>query len=142
MNRGIQNNNPGNLRYKIGVNWKGQTGHDDKGFAVFNDPVAGIRALALDLFNSNQLQGRDTIAKITAHYAPPSENDTQGYAIAVSNFLGVSVDQPINLTDYDLASRYIRAVIIQESGLNNGAEWYTPLVIARAMEDTGKWATA
>lgn len=139
----IQGNNPGNLRDEK-IAWKGLTGAEN-GFCVFSTPILGIRALALDLFNSNVLYGRSSIIDITTHYAPPTENDTADYADELCKFINAhtasnfSVSAPINLKFYPIAFAYVRGVIIRECGLNHGKEWYAARDVHLAMELTGKW---
>lgn len=81
--RAQRNNNPGNLRAGAG-----QIGTDAAGYAIFPDLATGWaafeRQIRLDA-------GRGlTLAQFIGKYAPPSENDTQGYLGFVTSRLGVS----------------------------------------------------
>lgn len=142
---GIRRNNPGNLRDEK-INWVGLA-KPENGFCVFTSPVFGIRALSLDLYNSNALHHRDSILAITSHYAPPDENNTIEYANELCGFINIhtqssfTVSSPINLKNYEIAFAYVRGVIIRECGLNNGNEWYAARDIRLAMELTDKWTT-
>lgn len=47
--RASYNNNPGNLRPPKGVNYQGQIGVDNDGFAIFESPESGMNALKRDV---------------------------------------------------------------------------------------------
>jgi hypothetical protein len=110
-NRGIRNNNPGNLR--PGDNWQGMAGVSDN-FIVFKDVFYGCRALATDISNK-YFSGLDSVTKIINKYAPPMENNTIAYINAVSNAIGVSPTAKIDLTK-DMLFKFMRAVIMHENG--------------------------
>ena len=57
--RGIRNNNAGNIRAKS-IIWDGQTGIDDKGFAIFKSPEWGIRAMGLSTFRCRLIKKKKT----------------------------------------------------------------------------------
>lgn len=111
-NRGIRNNNPGNLR-PTGDKWQGMAGIADN-FIVFENMLYGCRALGTDLSNK-YFQGLNTVTKIISKYAPPSENITTAYIGAVAKALGVGVNQPLEWTKALLA-KFMRAVIMHENG--------------------------
>lgn len=113
--RGIRNHNPGNLRGDQG--FMGFSGVDDKGFAVFESPEAGLRALAINLRNQQDLHGLNSVADIVSKYAPSSENDTGGYIAQVSKALGVKPDERINLHDPQTLASLMNAVIKQENSV-------------------------
>lgn len=77
----IGRNNPFNLRYIPRNQWKGLDTLDPvtKGFCNFIDIDYGIRAAAYLLMVSYRKKGINTIAGIIKRFAPPSENDTEGY---------------------------------------------------------------
>ncbi len=78
--RGIRNNNPGNIRW--GSKWKGlvpEPERTDQSFCQFVDPVYGIRAIAKVMFSYRDKHGLNTVESIINRYAPPNENNTQGY---------------------------------------------------------------
>jgi hypothetical protein len=88
--RGFRNNNPGNL--KFGTPWKGVTGQDAKGFAVFDTMENGVRALGKDL-TAKMNRGVNTVREILYIYAPPSDNNpTPTYVAKVAEWMGVSPD--------------------------------------------------
>lgn len=126
--RGIRNNNPGNIDRKAGTVWKGMADDQstDSRFAVFTAPEWGIRAMARVL-RTYMGRGQNTIAKIIATWAPPTENDTRSYVAAVSRAVGHPADALV--TDAQLPG--IIAAIIQHE---NGQQPYPPDLIARGIE--------
>jgi hypothetical protein len=108
---GIRNNNPGNIR--PGDNWVGMIG-TNKNFVVFKDIHHGLRALAVDLANKIN-KGYNTLAKIIARYAPPSENDTAAYIKAASYTSGFGADEPLTANN-DTLKRLMRAIVVHENG--------------------------
>ena len=113
--RGLRNNNPGNLEGDL--HWDGQTGVDDKGYAVFSSWQKGMRALMINLRNQQALHGLDTISAILNQFAPSSENDTPAYIDAVSRDMGIDPQQRINLRDPKILSAFAQAVTKHENGL-------------------------
>lgn len=126
-NRGIRNNNPGNL-IKSDIAWKGKVAGGDPKFEVFETPEAGIRAAAKNLIAYQDQHGRNTVARIIAAWAPASENNTGAYIANVSKALGVKPDEPINVKDPATMKKLVGAIITQE----NGAQPYSDAQI-----DTG-----
>lgn len=112
---GLRNNNPGNLRPVTG-GWMGQAG-TNQGFAVFDNVAWGIRAFAMNFNSSVTNHGTDTLRKYINRYAPPSENDTNGYVNKVAADTGISPDAPIP-TDADSLRRILRAQMNVELGPN------------------------
>lgn len=101
------NNNPGNLRF---ANQPGAT-KGEGGFAKFKTPEAGLRALenqvALDA--SRGL----TVAQFINKYAPPSENDTDGYVAFIKRETGVDPQLPLSRAN---KKKIINAIARMESG--------------------------
>ena len=83
-----RNNNPGNIRTS-GDNWQGADG-SNAGFVNFNNPEYGVRAVAKNLYTSQETHGNDSVADIISRWAPPSENDTDAYINKVAKDLGVN----------------------------------------------------
>ena len=91
--RGIRNNNPFNL--KKGSTWKGERpAQSDPTFEEFTSMEMGIRA-GLKLIR-NHVTGFDgkrkpmnSIAKLIAVWAPPTENNTVEYVRTVSRLSGI-----------------------------------------------------
>lgn len=100
----VPNNNPGNLRLA------GQIGatQGKGGFARFNSPQEGFRALIGDIeakkATGGRLNSNSTLQELVFVYAPPSENASQQYVKQVAEWLGVSPNTPIGKIDtYKLA---------------------------------------
>jgi len=113
---GLRNNNPGNLR--TGDNWRGMIG-SNQGFVVFEDIAWGVRALAIDI-SGDIKEGKNTITKLIAEFAPPIENDTQAYINAVVSYTGFSANQVLN-ADGTTLHRLIRAIMNVELGASYSA---------------------
>lgn len=109
---GLRNNNPGNLR--PGIDWQGMIGTNG-GFIVFKDIAWGIRAMATDIGNDIRLDGLNTLKKLIYEYAPPSENDTEGYISNMIVYTGFSRDQVLPISEYTLL-KLIRGFIKVEVG--------------------------
>jgi hypothetical protein len=94
-----RNNNPVNLRFARQTE---ATGKDEHGFAVFPTPEAGWRAAhaQIRLDKTRGLSVREFINK----FAPPSENDTEGYlGFVCRQMLAVPADPLENISTYALA---------------------------------------
>ncbi len=76
--RGWRNNNPGNIRKNDAFVWNGETGKDERGFVMFDDPMDGVRAMG-KIIDSYQNRGVLTVQQIISTYAPKSENATEAY---------------------------------------------------------------
>lgn len=98
MARGINNNNPGNIRKNPNIKWLGQSKEQkDKDFIVFDSMIYGVRACAIILFNYQKKYKLDTVKSIMTRYAPTCENPTANYVKFVSDKLGVDVDEKISI---------------------------------------------
>lgn len=92
--RGLRNNNPGNIRYGKFAQSQGASGQDADGFAVFPTLGAGVAASSA-LLSKYLAGGINTVSRVIARWAPPSENNTKAYTNYVSKRLGVGADQPL-----------------------------------------------
>ena len=110
---GLRNNNPGNL-IDSGTTWEGKTGANG-GFVVFDDVAWGIRAFATNFYTSITRYGTDTLRKYITRYAPPNENDTEGYIGMVSQKTGITPDEKIP-TDVDSLRNILKAQFDVEIG--------------------------
>jgi hypothetical protein len=127
MSRGIRNNNPGNIRHG-GSQWQGMSAQQtDAEYVQFDDPIYGIRAMAKLLTNYQKNYGLDTIREIITRWAPPSENITSAYITAVSQKLGASPDQTIDVVG--ALPRLVPAIIYHE----NGEQPYSDAQISRGI---------
>ncbi|MDN3365887.1 hypothetical protein QQO24_01710 [Ralstonia pseudosolanacearum] len=88
--------NPGNIRYGSFARSHGAIGQDGSGFAIFPDAATGTAAMQA-LLQSYGGRGLDTVGGVVGRWAPPSENDTSGYAKAVAKRLGVGVDAKLDM---------------------------------------------
>lgn len=98
--RNWRNNNPGNIRKGGYAQSKGAVG-DDGAFAVFPSLEVGMDAKEALIFGPKyiNLSIQDAISR----YAPPSENDTQGYIKQVCQATGTTPD--ITLSKLNPAQR-------------------------------------
>lgn len=92
--RNWRNNNPGNIEYGPFAKAQGAIGTDGR-FAVFPNYDAGRAAKANLLFESKGYRNK-TLAQAINRYAPPTENNTQGYINAVAEAVGVNPNTPIS----------------------------------------------
>lgn len=125
--RGIRNNNPGNI--EKGAGWRGlaedQSG-DDR-FAIFKSPVWGIRALCKVLLTYHRHRRAadgsviDTVREYIFRWAPPSENDTDAYVMAVRMALDVEKGEIID-PENPLTLQMLAGAIIQHE---NGEQPYS-----------------
>lgn len=105
--RGYRNNNPGNIRYLAAHAWNGQVDNDN-GYAVFDTPQNGTRALGHQL-QAYIARGLTTPASIISTWAPPSDgNDTQSYIDDVAAQLSVSADDDVSDRLADVAQAIAR----------------------------------
>lgn len=112
--RGIRNNNPGNIRRGT-TNWRGMAAtQTDAAFLQFQSPEYGIRAMTKILRTYQSAYGLRTVAGIISRWAPPTENDTAAYIATVARAVGKAPDAP--LTDADLVP-LVTAIIKHENGI-------------------------
>lgn len=109
--RGFRNNNPLNLTFLPG---QGAIGSDGR-FGRYATMEEGIAANHRQLLRY-QDRGLNTVESILNRWAPPSENDTEGYIRNVSAWTGFKRDQALNLRDPETAQKLISAMSRQESG--------------------------
>lgn len=114
------NNNPGNLRPPKGVVYDGQIGVDDKGFAIFENPEFGQKALINDISHKMK-SGVDTPDKFVNRFAPAGEENSEeareNYKIHLMMALGLnSTNDPF---PKDAADRIAKAVSSFEGGTWN-----------------------
>lgn len=117
--RGVKNNNPGNIR-KTEVSWEGEAAvQADPAFEVFTHSWWGLRALAVLLRNYQRKHGLNTVNEIINRWAPPSDNNpTTAYIDFVTNHLGTTRSQRLNLEAYGEVRGLVEAIILFENGSN------------------------
>lgn len=140
-NRGIRNNNPGNIDYNPRNDWQGQLGLElgvtKPRFARFDSPENGIRALGKLLINYRGKDGMpgigapgiDTVRETISRWAPGTENDTEAYIKAVARAVGVESNQPIDIKKPAVLTGMVTAIIAHE----NGGNPYAPATIAEGV---------
>jgi len=140
-NRGIRNNNPGNIDYNPRNDWQGQVGLElgvpQPRFAVFDSPENGIRALGKLLINYRGKDGMpgiggtgiDTVRETIGRWAPGNENDTESYIKAVARAVGVETSQSIDIRKLAVLTSMVTAIIAHE----NGGNPYAPATIAEGV---------
>lgn len=89
------------------------------GFIQFVNLAYGLRALGIDL-RTKINTGYNTIEKLITRYAPPVENDTAAYILAVSDITGLS-ETRILRADIATLARLVRAIITHENGAKYAA---------------------
>lgn len=113
--RGERNNNPGNIRH--GSKWQGlSTQQTDPSFCQFVSPEYGIRAIYKLLQTYQKKYELNTVESIIDRYAPPNENNTTGYINRAAKDIGVSVNEPINVSSKPVAIALATAIVGVELG--------------------------
>jgi len=128
MPRGIRNHNPMNLRWYSPINWDGQIGPDNEGYARFEDVYFGIRAGVKNLVNGYFHKGIASPEAIITKYAPSHENPTDNYIQFVADKMGIDKTATIPMTQTNM-ERLTKAIIHFE----NGSQPYTDATIRRGV---------
>lgn len=91
----FRNNNPGNLKF---AGQREAIGKDERGFAIFGDYNAGLRALQNDIDSKIRRHPEWNFEDFFKIYAPASDsNRPLQYASAVAQKLGVSAKTNLNV---------------------------------------------
>ncbi len=91
--RGLRLNNPGNIR-KGSSRWKGAARRNpDREFEKFESLLCGYRAMWITLSNYYHVHHRYTIRSMLTRWAPPRENNTEGYIVFVSKYAHTDPDE-------------------------------------------------
>ena len=115
MSRGLNNNNPGNIRLSASQ-WLGQVvPGGDSSFCQFESMAYGYRAMFV-LLNGYIAAGYDTIAKIIARYAPSSENNTTAYINHVVALTSIDQNTVIDPTNRETMINLVAAISFVENG--------------------------
>lgn len=121
-NRGLRDNNPGNIR-RSSDKWQGALsqadvigggGVWDAAFVQFETIGYGVRALGHTLLTYNSRYGLNTVRQIVNRYAPPNENDTDAYVDFVAERLQVSPDAQIDVGSW--LPQLAAAIMRRETG--------------------------
>lgn len=126
LDRGIRNNNPGNIALKVPPdNWQGMVGNDGT-FLIFADMSWGVRAIGKSLMTMIG-QGYDTIATLIPQW---SATDQVAYVANVAAYTTIDPSTQLG-TDPDTIQSLIQAIVNQENG--NQASYVTADDIAAGM---------
>lgn len=117
-----RNNNPGCIRYSEQAVELGATGKAN-GFAVFPDEETGMRAIE-SLLKTEKYRDLTIGAAIT-RYAPPHENNTEGYIANLCRMTGLSNTLKIRDLNHTQMIRVVNAIRTIE-GWREGSETTTP----------------
>lgn len=115
LTRGVRNNNPGNIRHALGVKWQGAIKGDDASFVTFASPEMGVRALVRTLLTYQNRHNLHTIAGIIDRWAPPVENNTTAYVLAVAKAVGVAPTAMIDVDSAAIMRPLVEAIIAHEN---------------------------
>lgn len=116
LTRGLRNNNPGNIRLG-GGRFQGEVHPSrDPEFKEFETIEWGYRAMFVIIHNYDELYNINTLDKIIARWAPPVENDTQGYVRNVAKCMGLNASSYIDSMDGDQMTRLVGAMSYIETG--------------------------
>ncbi|MGF6098879.1 structural protein [Pseudomonas sp. 18175] len=145
--RGIRNFNPGNIRHSKGVRWQGQAViQSDTAFVRFEGPRWGIRAIARVLITYQDKRRAadgsriDSVREIVGRWAPPIENNTNAYTLAVARALGLDPDfEGVDVYDFIVMRDLVQAIIRHENGPGPlpGGQWYGDSLIAEGLALAG-----
>ena len=117
MSRGLNNNNPGNIR-KSPTKWQGEkVPSTDSAFKQFTNMAYGYRAMLKLLQNYSRLNGCKTVSQMINRWAPPSENHTDNYIRAVCTGAGVQPDQVVDVYNRTIMCRIAAAMSRVENGV-------------------------
>jgi len=114
--RGLRNNNPLNIRRNSGC-FQGEIKGKDKAFKTFSSMPYGYRAAFITLATYLS-KGQNTIEKIVAKWAPPSENNTASYIAKVEKWSGVPKEKALTAADGADYIMIVAAMSAVENGRN------------------------
>lgn len=117
MSRGLRNNNPGNIE-KNSTKWKGLCKEQtDSRFFQFESIAWGYRAMFRTLRTYKSVHGKNTLTEMITRWAPPVENDTEGYIRFVSNRAKVYPNIEIDTNNKAQMCRIVEAMSMMENGV-------------------------
>lgn len=115
-NRGLKNNNPGNIRKNSDTFFNEIIPSGDPAFKQFKTMEAGIRAIFVILNTYKSKYGINTIGGIINRWSPRSDgNNTDLYITNVEKWTGINRQKALTENDY---KKVVKAIIKQETGAN------------------------
>lgn len=115
--RGLRNNNPGNIR-QSSVRYTGEVQPSKDGaFKQFQSMEYGYRAMFVLLHTYARKHGINTIEGMISRYAPATENHTQAYIDAVSEWSGVPSTSHLTTTNAEVMIPIVAAMSRVENGV-------------------------
>ena len=104
MPRAVRNNNPGNI--EKGIRWRGlASDQPDSRFAKFEDAKWGARAMCKIFATYRRRYQRVTLRQIIERWAPPVENNTDGYVRIVAKRMAIDPDSEIKPDQYPMLAQ-------------------------------------
>jgi len=146
---GIRLNNPGNLLVlepEEADPWQGlndpalivntETGHYHYSYV---DPKWGIRAMVRTLHTYREHRNLKTLTEIVGQWAPSHENPTDGYIKGVATLTGFEPDEVIDVYNFEITRKLVRAIIRWENGLPGDGrdDWYEHSVYEHGLRLAG-----
>lgn len=126
--RGIRNNNPGNL-VATSIKWQGKIPKEqnkDRRFEMFIAPEYGVRAMIKDLKN-DIIKGKSTVPLLVSEYSPRFENNTDAYIQTVCKGLNVSKTAVLLPTKNTL-----RLLVLTMTKVETGGDYVTNALFEKA----------
>ncbi|MDR3485877.1 MAG: hypothetical protein P4M05_13325, partial [Bradyrhizobium sp.] len=100
---------------------RGTIGTDGR-FGVYRSMDDGVAAAQRQLLLYQDRDHLNTARGIISKWAPPGENNTNGYVDTVAQRMGVKPDEQLNLHDPDVAAKLIREMARIETGRDIGTD--------------------
>lgn len=113
----MKRNNPFNIRRSDKNKWVGKVYDNTGPFEVFDTLGHGIRAGMKLLLNYNTIYNLNTVEGIISKFAPPNENNTNGYIASIYKYTGFDKGKVLDLSDRDTMVRLAVNIIVVESGV-------------------------
>ena len=137
---GLRQNNPGNIR--SGAGFFGETGVGS-GYATFQNPLFGGRALARLLSTYKNKHGISNVDSLIDRYAPSGDNSPESrsnYKGFMANKLGISKDDEIDLDDDNTKLAVMKAIVEFENRNENpySDQEYNLMIQSAKMDDEDK----
>lgn len=137
---GLRQNNPGNIR--SGAGFFGETGVGS-GYATFQNPLFGGRALARLLSTYKNQYGISNVDSLVDRYAPSGDNSPESrsnYKGFMANKLGISKDDEIDLDDDNTKLAVMKAIVEFENRNQNpySDQEYNLMIQSAKMDDEDK----